>query len=84
MYGIKVINIFFLPKTDGTEMMTHKYFVLVRKQKRRQKEVNNCYTYQRTKGQNMVNYQLRYDLRVDCPKDKSLPSKYSVLSYIIV
>ena len=27
---------------------------------------------------------LMYGLRVDCPRDKGFPSKYSVLSYIIV
>ena len=26
----------------------------------------------------------RYDLHVDCPRDKGFPSKYSVLSYIIL
>ena len=40
------------------ETIISKYFVLVRHQKRRPREVDNCYTYQRKKVQHMVNYQL--------------------------
>ena len=58
MYKIKVINISFLPRLYGVETMIHEYLVLVWHEKRRPKEVNNCNTNQRTKGQNMVNYQL--------------------------
>ena len=54
MYEIKVINISFLPISDGTETIIREYFVLVRYQKRRPKEVDTCYTYQRIKGQNIV------------------------------
>ena len=58
MYKIKVMHISFPPRLDRTETMIRKYFLLVRHQKCRMKEVDICYTFQRTKGQNMVNYQI--------------------------
>ena len=58
MHKINVMQTSFLTRMDGTEKIIRKYFVLVRHQKLCPKEVNNCYTRQRTKGQNMVNYQL--------------------------
>ena len=58
MYKIKVIHISLLSRINVTEMSIRKYFVLVRHQKLRPKEVNNCYTYQRNCFQNMVNYKL--------------------------